>query len=687
MTNLTGSLILNDNLDGNLLDSEYTLTGKLTTDSEYTLTGTLASTDCVITGFLNNATLRGIPVELQVSGTWLQWKYQDETTWRNLININDISYEELQNLPSINGVRLVGNKTLADLNIASRAEATTASAGLMSATDKAKLNSVQNGAQANVIETVAVNGSNLPVSGKRVNVSVPTNNNQLTNGAGYQNAAQVENAIIAKGYQTSAQVESAIAEKGYQTSSQVESAITSKGYQTAEQVDHTITQKGYQTSAQVESAITSKGYQTASQVESAITSKGYQTASQVEDKIESYGYQDATDVENKVESYGYQTASDVESKVEGYGYQTESDVATKVESYGYQTAADVDAVLPKKVSDLTNDAEYTTKQYVDNEIAGITIEVDPTLSQQGKAADAKAVGDAVSRIDSELDSKQDVLDFGTPTSADVGKALMPKTVENGEVTEWEFGEAGKVDDVQVNGVSVLNNKVANVPIGNYNTFGVAKIMQYGGLQYDTGGGIKIDSAASSQIKAGTNAVRPLVPVSQHESAFYGLAKAAGYDEKNSSLPVGQYTTEAKSAIKTMLDIPTNNNQLTNGAGYQTASDVFSSIATALGDITTISYHVCTEQEFDPDTLIPTLQGEVGVVYLVPRTDAIAGSAVVGQTDLDEVEENNVYLEFIYIDGEFEKIGAIGDINLDGYVTDDDIATDASVQAMLDEIGL
>ena len=40
-------------------------------------------------------------------------------------------------------------------------------------------------AQANVIETVKVNGTALTPSSKAVNISVPTNNNQLTNGAGY----------------------------------------------------------------------------------------------------------------------------------------------------------------------------------------------------------------------------------------------------------------------------------------------------------------------------------------------------------------------------------------------------------------------------------------------------------------------------------------------------------------------
>lgn len=41
--------------------------------------------------------------------------------------------------------------------------------------------------------------------------TIPTNNNQLTNGAGYQTANDVETAISGKGYQTSQQVQEAIA--------------------------------------------------------------------------------------------------------------------------------------------------------------------------------------------------------------------------------------------------------------------------------------------------------------------------------------------------------------------------------------------------------------------------------------------------------------------------------------------
>lgn len=80
------------------------------------LKGTLSS-PANIEGRLSNATLRGIPVELQVDGTMLQWKYADETEWRDLIDLNNIDYELLGNLPQIEGVELIGNKTFEDLGL------------------------------------------------------------------------------------------------------------------------------------------------------------------------------------------------------------------------------------------------------------------------------------------------------------------------------------------------------------------------------------------------------------------------------------------------------------------------------------------------------------------------------------------------------------------------------------------
>ena len=99
-----------------------------------------------------------------------------------------------------------------------------------------KLAGIAEKAEVNVISAVTVNGVALTPSGKTVNISVPTNNNSLENGAGYQTATDVDNIVSGKGYQTSQQVETAITGKGYQTSAQVESAIAAKGYQTAAEV-------------------------------------------------------------------------------------------------------------------------------------------------------------------------------------------------------------------------------------------------------------------------------------------------------------------------------------------------------------------------------------------------------------------------------------------------------------------
>lgn len=92
-----------------------------------------------------------------------------------------------------------------------------------------------------------------------------------------------------------------------------------------------------------------------------------------------------------------------------------------------------------------------------------------------------------------------------------------------------------------------------------------------------------------------------------------------------------------------ISVPTNNNQLTNGAGYQTASDVNSLITSAIGDIQGISYEV-----------VPSLPdaGEVGVIYLVANS---------------QTETNNIYDEYIWNANSFEKIGTTA-VDLSNYYT-------------------
>ena len=100
------------------------------------------------------------------------------------------------------------------------------------------------------LSQVATSGAYADLTGTP---TIPTDNSQLANGAGYQTSEQVEAAITEKGYQTAQQVETAITGKGYQTASQVESAITGKGYQTAAQVAEAISGAGHLKRAIVES--------------------------------------------------------------------------------------------------------------------------------------------------------------------------------------------------------------------------------------------------------------------------------------------------------------------------------------------------------------------------------------------------------------------------------------------------
>ena len=178
------------------------------------------------------------------------------------------------------------------------------------------------------------------------------------------------------------------------------------------------------------------------------------------------------------------------------------------------------------MSDLTNDASYTTQTYVDTELA----------------------------------KKQDTLPMGEVTSADIGKALMPKTVSNGEVTSWEFGEAGMVDDITINGTSIVNNKIAEIPIATGSIPGIVKVDTYAsGYQ---GGAATLDGKLYVigtnliNVKNGIDLSKPIAAGNQHQSAFYGLAKAAGdTTQSQSNNSVGTYTNEAKSAIQTMLGVP------------------------------------------------------------------------------------------------------------------------------------
>ena len=113
------------------------------------------------------------------------------------------------------------------------------------------------------------------------------------------------------------------------------------------------------------------------------------------------------------------------------------------------------------------------------------------------------------------------------------------------------------------------------------TYGLMRTNVSYGTSTTNYGHIQISSANSALIKSGYNNVtgdfKPIVVNNQHEAVFYGLAKVAGADEKDSELPLGTYSAAAKAAIQTMLgvpsvaSIPTATSDLTNDTYYVSAS--------------------------------------------------------------------------------------------------------------------
>lgn len=117
----------------------------------------------------------------------------------------------------------------------------------------------------------------------------------------------------------------------------------------------------------------------------------------------------------------------------------------------------------------------------------------------------------------------------------------------------ETGAAGQVQDVQVNGTSVVTSGVANIPLGGANTFGVLGYKSSRGLTIEDNL-LRIQYASTADMKSGSDSFKPVTPAYLAGASFYGFATAAGdTTQKNSSNAVGTYTEDAKSAISEMLN--------------------------------------------------------------------------------------------------------------------------------------
>ena len=154
--------------------------------------------------------------------------------------------------------------------------------------------------------------------------------------------------------------------------------------------------------------------------------------------------------------------------------------------------------------------------------------------------------------------------------------------------------------------------------------------------------------------------------------LYGLKNKADNDEVNLDvLYVNNepLTVTKSTAIGTdgddydyysgFITIPTNNNQLTNGAGYQTASQVQTAINTAISGITGIDYQIVSS--------LPTT-GNKGTIYLLANSSS---------------ETQNIYDEYIYVNSKWEKIGTTA-VDLSDYIKEEDLVkiTNAEIDTIV-----
>ena len=172
---------------------------------------------------------------------------------------------------------------------------------------------------------------------------------------------------------------------------------------------------------------------------------------------------------------------------------------------------------------------YDKKYYIANQ--------DINISEEWTEAhwDRRLIGE-------EIEKKYEKPNTGIPAS-DLASGIIPSV---------------PVQDVQINGTSILDQGVANVPKSTYNVLGVIKPNGMG-VDVNSNGEVFIAKASPNQMKAGTSNFVPIVPSNQHQSVFYALSKLAGVDLASGSDTVGVYPDNAKIAIQKMFGLWTPKN--------------------------------------------------------------------------------------------------------------------------------
>lgn len=239
-----------------------------------------------------------------------------------------------------------------------------------------------------------------------------------------------------------------------------------------------------------------------------------------------------------------------------------------------------------------------------------------------------------------------VSEGGEPNTIDTvkvnGSALTPDANKAVNITVAQGSANGTIavngSDVSVKGLG----SAAYTASTSYDAAGAASAVLGSSGDAATANTVYGAKAAAAAAQADADALEALVGSTavstQISNAIGGLDSSISAETNKAIASVT--ITNGKITASTKVTVPTNNNQLTNGAGYQTASDVSTAINTALADVTSIQFEVVQS--------LPAT-GAAGTIYLVSNS----GSGT------------NTYDEYIYVSNKWEKIGTT-DVDLSSY---------------------
>lgn len=281
----------------------------------------------------------------------------------------------------------------------------------------------------------------------------------------------------------------------------------------------------------------------------------------------------------------------------------------------------------------TNDYSTTEKEKLNNIASGAQVNVIESIRVNGttQAIDSKVVDITVPSALSDLTNDGNFVTDASYVHTDNNYTTTEKTKLSG----IESGaEANLITAVKVNGTAqTITNKAVDITVPT----AVSDLTNDRNFVSD-----------SSYVHTDNNYT------TTEKEKLSGIA--AGADENIIESITVNNTAQTVTNKAVNITVPTNTNQLTNGAGFQTSSDVQSAITTALSGITSFSFEVVQAL---PQT------GEVGVIYLIAHSH----------------DTNDGYDEYIWVNNAFEKLGH-SDVDLSGFVETTDVISNNEIDTIL-----